>query len=58
MKECTFHPKILKKSKAQALNTSRYLLLHEDFYIRESKAQSVKASESKKIYQRHHPQIN
>ncbi len=34
MQECSFHPKILKKSQLQTLNTSRFVLLHEDHYIR------------------------
>lgn len=55
MKECTFHPKILKKSRCQVINTQRHLLLHEDFYIRENRSKTTKAAEARKMMESRHP---
>ena len=59
MKECTFEPKILSKSreKVKGIPTPRYVLLHEDYHLRETKRELSK----KQIYKEKltfHPHVN
>jgi hypothetical protein len=58
MQECTFHPAIRTTTNNHPSTTERYMLLHEDFYIRQNKAQTAKASQAKIISQLQQPRIN